>query len=159
MFRPKLESHVHFYDLAYSNITIVCLKREFDLFCSLFFGLPFFSWFHCFLFYSTFSYLGISLKHLFLLNHDFHSRIITLWSLLDMFCFAPTYELHWSVLKVNGPISGIFLDPFWRKLPKYIRRAQMYLGSAKAFEKGSTQLHLLPVPFCSHCAWLPHGST
>ena len=43
MFRPKLELHVHFYDLAYSNITIVCLKREFDLFFALFFfGLPFF---------------------------------------------------------------------------------------------------------------------
>lgn len=26
VFRPKLELHVHFYDLAYSNITIVCLK-------------------------------------------------------------------------------------------------------------------------------------
>lgn len=32
MFRPKLELHVQFYELAYSNVTIVCLKGEFDLF-------------------------------------------------------------------------------------------------------------------------------
>lgn len=84
-FRPKLDLHVHFYDLAYSNITIVCLKREFDPFLLFFLWASIFSQFHCFLFYSIFSYLGTSLKHLFLLNHNFHSRIITLWSLCTCF--------------------------------------------------------------------------
>lgn len=88
MFRPKLELHVHFYDLAYSNITIVCLKRQFDLFCSFFFGLPSFRC-RCFLFYRTFSDLGLSLQHLFLLNHNFHSKIITLWSLWTCFVLLP----------------------------------------------------------------------
>lgn len=76
-----------------------------------------------------------------------------------MFCFAPTYELHEGVLKVNGSISGILLDPFWRKAPKYIRRAQMYLGSAKSSEEGSIELYLLPAPFCSDWAQLLHDST
>lgn len=55
-----------------------------------------------------------------------------------MFCIAPTHELHQGVLKANSSISGILLDPFWRKVPKNISRAQMYLGSAKSFEEGST---------------------
>lgn len=63
-----------------------------------------------------------------------------------MFCFAPAYELCQGVLKVNSSIAGILLDPFWRKAPKYIRRAQMYLGSAESFEEGFTGRHPLPFP-------------
>lgn len=63
-----------------------------------------------------------------------------------MFCFVPTYGVHQRVLKVNSSISGILLDPFWSKVPKYIRRAQMYLDSAKSFEESSTELHLCQLP-------------
>lgn len=75
-----------------------------------------------------------------------------------MFCFAPACELCQGVLKVNSSISGILLDPFWRKVPKYIRRAQMYQGSAESLEEGFTWLHPLPSPFCSRWAGLPQDS-
>lgn len=144
MFRPKLELHVHFYELAYLNVTIAYLKGEFDLF------LLFLRWASIFSQFITEHFhilVYLSIQHLFLLNRNSHLRIITLAS-LDIFYFAPTYELQQGVLKVNSFISGILLDPFWRKLPKYIRRAKMYPGSAKSFEEGSTELYFMPAPFC-----------
>lgn len=108
MFRPELELHVHFYDLAHSNITIVCLKREFDLFCFFFFGLPF-SPSSIVFFYSTFSYLGISLQHLFLLSHNFHSRIITLWSLWTCFVLPPPMNFTRVCWRLTAP----FLEFSW----------------------------------------------
>lgn len=133
MFRPKLELHVQFYELAYSNVIIMCLKEKFDLFFlssseRLLSLVPLFSLLQN-IFISWYIYsASASPQQQFLFKNN------NSLSSLDMFCFVPTYEVHQHVLKVNSSISGILLDPFWSKVPKYIRRAQIYLDSAKFFE-------------------------
>lgn len=76
------------------------------------------------------------------------------FGLLGHILFCPTLNLprvHWKLMASSGTLS----DPLWRKVPKSISRAHMYLGSAESFEGDCT-----PVPFdpswaqlLKHPAW------
>lgn len=116
---------------------VTCLQRELNLSCFVFFRLYLFP---VWLFLRTFSYLGLSFSIYFsdvALFCGFYSRRATLWPLWTLFC--PTLNLprvHWKLMAG----SGTLLDPLWRKVPKSISRAHMYLGSAESFEGDSAPL-------------------
>lgn len=88
----------------------------------------------------------------------FYSRRTTLWPLRTCLILSRSVNfsrVHWRL--VAG--SGTLLDPLWRKVPKSISKAHVYLGSAESFEGDGTPVLFDPsrAQLVKHPTWDWHG--